>query len=114
LWTKKSHNTIDNIQIKRNYSKIVDASQIARKACMMQSILLLADAINQTYQVQLDEGMEKLPEVKGSIAKKYSGSGHGGYALYLFWTKYARDEFLKQPNTTKVEPYIKKVVENYK
>jgi hypothetical protein len=36
--------------------------------------------------------MEELPEVPGSVARKYCGGGHGGYALYLFPSREARDE----------------------
>jgi hypothetical protein len=28
--------------------------------------------------------MEPIPDIPGSIARKYCGGGYGGYALYLF------------------------------
>ena len=59
---------------------------------MEESVELLAEAIGTSYRVQLDEGMEPLPEIEGSIARKYCGGGHGGYAVYLFGTKEKRSE----------------------
>ena len=36
------------------------------------------------HDTQLDEGMDPLPGISSSIARKYCGGGYGGYALYLF------------------------------
>ncbi len=108
LWTGKNHSTPDNVNRVRDFDKIALASKIAREACNPDKINLnkLAEAINLSYEVQLDEGMQELPAAD-EIAKKYSGGGHGGYALYLFENSKKRDEFLKQKQTLKIEPYIR-------
>jgi galactokinase/mevalonate kinase-like predicted kinase len=59
--------------------------------------------VNTSYKVQANEGMQPLPEVTGSIASKYLGGGHGGYALYLFDNEKARNV----SNLIRVEPYLK-------
>ena len=51
----------------------------------------LAEGVKLYHATQLDEGMDPLPEIAGSIARKYCGGGHGGYALYLFDDPAARD-----------------------
>jgi cytidyltransferase-like protein len=83
-WTGKYHDTKNLVDIPRNYDKIAQASVIAKEAVYSSDISLLAKAINLTYEAQLEEGMDELPNIPNAIAKKYCGSGHGGYALYLF------------------------------
>ena len=58
---------------------------------MAESIAKLAEAVLMSYSAQLSEGMNELPEISGSVARKYCGGGHGGYALYLFPSREARD-----------------------
>lgn len=108
LWTGKNHATPDNVDLKRDFNKIAKAAEIARAACNPNNPDLnkLAEAINLSYEVQIDEGMETLPSM-GEIAKKYSGGGHGGYALYLFDNIEKRDKFLQQEKTLKIEPFIR-------
>jgi hypothetical protein len=72
-----------------------------------QDLRGLCGAINMSYEAQLKEGMLKLPEIKKSLAKKYLGGGHGGYALYVFSNRKERDLVLKKiKGTMKIEPYI--------
>jgi len=107
LWTGKSHITYNNVDIKRDFDLIAKASLLAREAAdpLKPDYHKLCEAVNLSYRVQLDEGMKPLPEAN-EMAKKYSGGGHGGYALYLFKDEAARAEFLKQENTLEIEPYI--------
>jgi hypothetical protein len=54
--------------------------------------------------------MEPLQKIQGSIAQKYCGGGHGGYALYLFPNPEARSEALNaDPQLMSVEPYCRKL-----
>ena len=108
LWTNLEHDTPNNCNLERDYDRIQRAGTVAKKAVSSSNLGLLADAITLSYEAQLDEGMEQLPEVEGSIAKKYSGGGHGGYALYLFETIEDRDKCVSEFEGFKViEPYIK-------
>lgn len=91
LWTGKQHDTPGAVDLKRDYDLIEQAGAVAREAVMAESISKLAEAIMISYSAQLDEGMEELPEVSGSMARKYCGGGHGGYAVYLFPSRDARD-----------------------
>ena len=106
LSTEKTHDTPSYTNNKRNYALIYKASIMAREACEKKSLLLLSDAINQSYKAQIDEGMDPLP--KFGLARKYCGGGFGGYAVYLFMDQSSRDEFVKTtPNSLKIEPYMK-------
>jgi cytidyltransferase-like protein len=108
LWTGKSHKTNELADLPRRYDDIVQWSNIARKSVMPDQLDLygLAVAVHGYYDVQLDEGMDKLPTYN-EIAHKYLGSGHGGYALYLFDNEDKRELFLKNENTMAIEPYIR-------
>ena len=64
--------------------------------------MALFNAINISYEAQLAEGMETLPTIDTSVAKKYCGGGWGGYALYCFTTKEDRDN----APVIKIEPYM--------
>lgn len=90
LWTGSQHDTPGSVGIERDYDLIEKAGATAREAVMEESVERLAEAILLSYKVQLGEGMDELPEVAGSIARKYCGGGHGGYALYLFPSEEAR------------------------
>jgi hypothetical protein len=52
--------------------------------------------------------MKELPVIKGSLARKYCGGGHGGYALILFGDQRDRDEFVKSGGGKSIEPFMKK------
>lgn len=108
LWTGKNHTTYNNVDIKRDYEIIKKASQLAREAVNPLNIDYgkLCEAVNISYKVQIDEGMNALPNYN-ELAKKYSGGGHGGYALYLFKDENDRNNFLEKENTLKIEPYTK-------
>jgi len=70
---------------------------------MEQSVSMLAEAIAMSYQVQLGEKMKPLPDIPASIASKYCGGGHGGYALYLFES--AQDR--QASGLLEIEPYCR-------
>jgi len=106
LWTEADHNTPSNVDRKRDYSIIENAGKLAYRAVRDKNFEELCESVNMSYKVQLGEGMFKLKSYKEK-AKKYCGGGHGGYAMYLFNSKKARDIFLKNPNTLAIEPYIK-------
>lgn len=108
LWTGSNHTTYNNVDLKRDFNKIIKASIIARKAVNPLEIDFskLCEAVNLSYEVQIEEGMNPLPEFN-ELAKKYSGGGHGGYALYLFKDEDERNKFLENNNTLKIEPSIK-------
>ena len=60
--------------------------------------------------MQLAEGMAELKDVEGAVAKKYLGGGFGGYALYLFGSRDARDSACGEAggaDVVRVEPYLK-------
>jgi cytidyltransferase-like protein len=106
FWTGKEHKTNKIVLIQRDYGKIAKISKIAKKAVLEGNINNLCDVVNATYKLQLNEGMAELPQ-NNEKAKKYCGSGFGGYALYLFETETKRDKFLENKNTLKIEPFIK-------
>lgn len=106
--TQIPHNNKQVSKKQRDYQQIYRASQIAAHAVENNDYLELARAVNLSYAAQLDEGMSKLPPVRGTIAYKYCGGGHGGYALYLFRTQFERDFVIKgNPKFQPIEPYCK-------
>lgn len=114
FYTGKQHNTKELAKMYRNYHSIALNSKYAKSAMEMygeKRLINLAKSIRQSYMIQLEEGMEKLPRVNGGIAQKYCGSGHGGYALYLFKNSKYRNKFLKEKNGLKIEPYIRSAYE---
>ncbi len=106
VWTGKGHVTKDIAPLKRDYARIVKAGRLAREAAHDSSLRKMAAAVNLGYKVQIDEGMDPLPAIPNSIARKYLGSGHGGYALYLFSDKAARNRASKRRGAKIIEPYI--------
>ena len=51
---------------------------------------------------------EATKEITGSIARKYCGGGHGGYALYLFNNPSSRDAAIATtPELRAVEPFCR-------
>lgn len=111
LYMDKPHDTPGLANEERDYARIAQSSLIARSAVIERSIEALAAGASLYYSVQLDEGMEPLPVIPGSIARKYCGGGHGGYALYLFENKEDRDAAVKNnPGGMKtIEPYCRKL-----
>jgi cytidyltransferase-like protein len=105
-WTGQAHDTPGLTDTERDYDRIFTASKIAREAVLTNDRTKLAAAVQQSYQVQLAEGMQALPEVQDSLACKYCGGGWGGYAVYLFEHPEARDTFLAEPDASAIEPYF--------
>ncbi len=102
FWTGMQHGTKSIMDKSRPYQEIAHASCVARDAVRRRNIYSLCSAIRQTYKIQLDEGMVALPE-RGELAKKYTGAGHGGCAIYVF------DETDRiQEGLDPVEPYIRR------
>lgn len=107
LWySGRQHSTADLVTKERNYRAIAEASRIAAEAVRAASLSRLADAVNRTHTVQLEEGMSVVPSALHSLAYKYVGSGHGGYVLYLFGTLEDRARFLERPDSIAIEPYL--------
>jgi len=106
LWTGTEHDTPGIVNLSRDYSRIAQSARIARNGALHADTSLLADGVNLYHACQLDEGMHPLPDIPGSIARKYCGGGHGGYALYLFADGTARDHaILAETNLRSVEPF---------
>lgn len=107
-YSGKPHDTPGLVDVKRDYKRIAQSSLIARSGAMEQRIDILAAGVSLYHSVQLDEGMEPLPEIEGTLAHKYCGGGHGGYALYLFETTEAREKALSRIKELRiVEPYCR-------
>jgi len=107
LWTGRSHSTPDLAEMPRDYAAIARAGQTARDAVWQQNVDLLADAVRQSYAVQMAEGMAALPtDLPGALACKYCGGGFGGYAVYLFADATARDNACARPGFRPIEPYV--------
>ena len=110
FWTGSSHDTPNIVNYKRNYNQIKKAGALAKLAVNEKDINKLADAVKLSYSVQIKEGMKPLSKINGSLAHKYIGGGHGGYALYLFKNKKQRDIAAKKNSSAKIiEPFIKTV-----
>ena len=119
MWTGKHHDTKHLLTRERNYEAIAKASREAAGAVLTADVMKLGWAVHQTYEAQLAEGMEPIvvdgPEaeldVKEICAKKYVGSGHGGYVLYLFKEREHRDMFVYKcdidDKVRAIEPYEK-------
>jgi cytidyltransferase-like protein len=108
VWQGKHHVASDFVDRKRDFKMIMKAGAQARKAVASCDVRGLAKAVTMSYAVQLGEGMKPLADIKGALAKKYLGAGHGGYALYLFSKKSDRDAAARTVAGAKViEPYIR-------
>jgi hypothetical protein len=68
---------------------------------------MLCYGVDRHYGTQLAEGMDELPDYHGCTARKYAGSGWGGYALYLFGNPSDRAAVLENGTVEAmaVEPY---------
>ena len=108
-WTGREHNTPEVVENKRPYDLIEKAGKLAADAVYKNSIDLLSEAVNLSYDAQLQEGMNPLPEIEGMLARKYCGGGWGGYALYIFKDLTSRKNALSfNSNLKKIEPWINK------
>jgi cytidyltransferase-like protein len=97
-WTGKPHITKDYVNIARDYAAIARAGALAREAAYASDLDKLCDAVSISYQVQLAEGMDKLPDL-GQQAAKYAGGGYGGYAVYMFGDRPTQKDLVS------IEPY---------
>ena len=110
VWTDGQHNTATLADRARDYAAIVAAGAQAARAVREQSVTGLMDAVEMSYKAQLDEGMAELPAHERA-ARKYCGSGHGGYALYLFSLHADREAFLEEHGEAKpIEPYLRESI----
>lgn len=107
-YTGSAHDTPALADEQRDYTRIAQSSLIARSGVRERNIEMLAAGVALYYSVQLDEGMQPLPDLDNSLAKKYLGGGHGGYALYLFSSREDRDKVVEElPQMKAVEPYCR-------
>ncbi|CAI8362368.1 MAG: Glycerol-3-phosphate cytidylyltransferase [Opitutia bacterium UBA7350] len=108
LYTGSDHNTPSTVDIQRDYDRIETAGKLAARAVDDNDLQQLAKAIQISYQTQLNEGMQALPEEASALAAKYCGGGYGGYALYLFAEQKDRDAFVTNNEAAlAIEPYLK-------
>lgn len=106
--TQIKHDTPGLAGLQRNFSKIAKAGRVARLGVLQQDVVVLSVAVQMSYRLQLDEGMAPLPRIGESLAHKYCGGGHGGYALYLFEGEEARAAALEEnDNLYPIEPYCR-------
>jgi cytidyltransferase-like protein len=107
-FTDIEHDTPGIAEKKRNYNLIYEAGKVAASAVLKADINKLAEAVRMSYQAQTEEGMEPLIDADKCLARKYCGGGWGGYALYLFESKKARDKFVSKYSQSKaIEPYTR-------
>lgn len=90
-WTGKQHDTPGVVDLPRDYDGIAKSARVARTAVMDSDLATLGEAIDIYHQTQLDEGMDSLESLPGSMAHKYCGGGYGGYVLHLFAEERDRD-----------------------
>lgn len=108
LWTGSDHDTPGTADLPRDYDRIVESGRIARDGVLESDLARLAEGVDLYHQVQLDEGMEPLPSIEGALARKYSGGGYGGYALYLFQNESARNEAVRDNGLLRaIEPFYR-------
>ncbi len=116
-WTGQQHSTPGVVDQPRDYEGIARAGALARDGVWQQSLEQLAKGVSASYQVQRSEGMLPLPldlayTANTSLAQyrplawKYCGGGFGGYALYLFPDRIARDGACGLPGFRPIEPYL--------
>ena len=106
--TRIRHDTPGLASRERDFSMIARAARIARLGVQQQDVDILAIAVTMNYHAQLKEGMQPLPSIPRSLAGKYCGGGHGGYAVHLFETAEDRAEALAQcEDLYPVEPYCR-------
>lgn len=106
-WSGTPHDTPGVANLIRDYDQIEEAGNLAREAVLLENLPLLAESASCSYRIQLQEGMDRLPEVPEALAMKYCGGGWGGYALYLFQRPDDRDEFVQTSHGIAIEPYLR-------
>lgn len=100
-----SHHTPSLVNRARPYDEIHAAGAVARDAVCRSSLDLLAQAVEQSYHAQLEEGMLPLGP-HGALARKYCGAGWGGFALFLFGSPEQREKFMDaQTQAIRIEPH---------
>ncbi len=106
--TRIKHDTPGLAALKRDFKKIAKAARIARLGVQEKDVTVLAVGVRMSYELQLAEGMEPLSAIGESLACKYCGGGHGGYALYLYETPEARAAALAECEYLyPIEPYCR-------
>lgn len=106
--TRVKHYTPGFAGYERSYERIAKAARIARLGVQQQDVAVLAVGVQMSYQLQLEEGMQPLPDIGCQLAHKYCGGGHGGYALYLYENQEARDAAVDAcEDMYPVEPYCR-------
>lgn len=107
-WTGKAHDTPSLVGRARDFDQIEASGRIAREGVWQNDLGTLAEGIQCYYSMQLAEGMEPLRELPGTLARKYCGGGHGGYALHLFESPARRDETVADHNAMMaIEPFCR-------
>jgi cytidyltransferase-like protein len=106
--TRVKHYTPGFAGYERSLSRIAKAARIARLGVQEQDVAVLAVGVQMSYQLQLEEGMQPLPDIGAQLARKYCGGGHGGYALYLYENEAQRDAAVDAcEDMYPVEPYCR-------
>lgn len=106
--TRVKHYTPGFAGYERSFSRIAKAARIARLGVQEQDVAVLAVGVQMSYQLQLEEGMQSLPDIGSQLARKYCGGGHGGYALYLYENEAQRDAAVDAcEDLYPVEPYCR-------
>lgn len=106
--TRVKHFTPGFAGYERSYERIAKAARIARLGVQQQDVAVLAVGVQMSYQLQLEEGMQPLPDIGCQLAHKYCGGGHGGYALYLYENQEVRDAAVDAcEDMYPVEPYCR-------
>lgn len=109
LNTGYNHDTRDILDRSRPYGKITRNAWRALDAVNERDIFAMAEVVDKSYTIQIEEGMLDLPYPH--LMKKYLGSGWGGYALYMFTNSDDRLQFLQMASKTyevrAVEPYMR-------
>lgn len=106
--TRVKHYTPGFAGYERSFERIAKAARIARLGVQQQDVAVLAVGVQMSYQLQLEEGMQPLPDIGSQLAHKYCGGGHGGYALYLYENQTARDAAVDAcEDMYPVEPYCR-------
>ena len=107
-WTGSPHDTPGAVDIPRDFDRIAQSARIARAGALHADIKHLAEGVRLYHATQLDEGMDPLLEIPHSIASKYCGGGHGGYALYLFAEPSQRDAAIASIEELRaIEPFCR-------
>ena len=106
--TRVKHYTPGFAGYERSFERIAKAARIARLGIQQQDVAVLAVAVQMSYQLQLEEGMQPLPDIAGQLAHKYCGGGHGGYALYMYENEAQRDAAVDAcEDMYPIEPYCR-------